>query len=260
MCGGELEVIPDRDLGDCMRFRAIRDAVQFELNSYHFFRLARERATTPDQRIVLERFYEAGLEHLYELEEKYHAHLEREMVEFAAVIGFETEEDAKKAAPLINWDASLCRAIVYLQGPAKLMPWTSSKSGINAGHPVFQRLRPTLIELLSHFTKLSRRLKNDWDEKVTPHATGRIEVITAADIAPGKRLNLPTLPRGNKQQVEHLKAQNKTVLKDAPWTLGLIEAIAAVDVIKRQRLDTKNRIHLGRADGPQLSPTIMVPD
>jgi hypothetical protein len=180
--------------------------------------------------------------------------------EFAAVIGFETEEDAKKAAPLINWDASLCRAIVYLQGPAKLMPWTSSKSGINAGHPVFQRLRPTLIELVSHFTKLSRRLKNDWDEKVTPHATGRIEVITAADIAPGKRLNLPTLPRGNKQQVEHLKAQNKTVLKDAPWTLGLIEAIAAVDVIKRQRLDTKNRIHLGRADGPQLSPTIMVPD
>jgi hypothetical protein len=113
---------------------------------------------------------------------------------------------------------------------------------------------------VSHFTKLSRRLKNDWDEKVTPHATGRIEVITAADIAPGKRLNLPTLPRGNKQQVEHLKAQNKTVLKDAPWTLGLIEAIAAVDVIKRQRLDTKNRIHLGRADGPQLSPTIMVPD
>ncbi len=84
MCGGELEVIPDRDLGDCMRFHAIRDAVQFELNSFHFFKLARERATTPEQRIVLEGFYEAGLDHLYELEEKYHAHLDREMVEFAS--------------------------------------------------------------------------------------------------------------------------------------------------------------------------------
>ena len=32
LCGGELEVIPGRDLGDSMRFRAIRDAVQFELD------------------------------------------------------------------------------------------------------------------------------------------------------------------------------------------------------------------------------------
>src|ERR1039458_10513336 len=36
MCGGELELIPGRDLGDSMRFRAIRDAVQFELDSFHF--------------------------------------------------------------------------------------------------------------------------------------------------------------------------------------------------------------------------------
>jgi hypothetical protein len=77
-------VIADRDLGDCMRFQAIHDAVQFELNSYHFFKLARDRAATPERRLVLEHFYEAGLEHLYELEEKYHARLEREMVEFAS--------------------------------------------------------------------------------------------------------------------------------------------------------------------------------
>jgi glutamate synthase (NADPH/NADH) small chain len=84
MCGGELTVIPDRDLGDCMRFHAIRDAMQFGLNSFHFFKLARERATTPEQCIVLEHLYEAGLDHVYELEEKYHAHLDWEMVEFAS--------------------------------------------------------------------------------------------------------------------------------------------------------------------------------
>jgi len=84
LCGGELEVIPDRQLGDSMRFQAIRDAVQFELNSFHFYKLARDRAANADQRAVLERLYEAELDHLHELEEKYHAHLDREVVELSA--------------------------------------------------------------------------------------------------------------------------------------------------------------------------------
>ncbi len=83
LCGGELEVIPGRDLGDSMRFRAIRDAVQFELNSFHFYKLARDKAANPEQRAVLERLYEAELDHLHELEEKYHAHLDREVVELS---------------------------------------------------------------------------------------------------------------------------------------------------------------------------------
>ena len=84
MCGGHLEVIPDRDLGDSMRFRAIRDAVQFELNSFHFYKLARDKAGSPEQRAVLERLYEAELDHLHELEEKYHAHLDRSVVELSS--------------------------------------------------------------------------------------------------------------------------------------------------------------------------------
>ena len=84
MCGGALEVIEGRELGDSMRFRAIREAVEFELNSFHFYKLARERAQSPEQRAVLERLYEAELDHLHELEEKYHAHLDRETVELSA--------------------------------------------------------------------------------------------------------------------------------------------------------------------------------
>jgi len=76
-------VIQGRELGDSMRFRAIRDAVQFELDSFHFYKLARERARTPEQKAVLERLYEAELDHLHELEEKYHAHLDRETVELS---------------------------------------------------------------------------------------------------------------------------------------------------------------------------------
>jgi len=84
LCGGPLEVIEGRNLGDSMRFRAIRDAVQFELNSFHFYKLARDKAQSPEQRAVLERLYEAELDHLHELEEKYHAHLDRETVELSA--------------------------------------------------------------------------------------------------------------------------------------------------------------------------------
>jgi rubrerythrin len=84
LCGGELEVIEGRELGDSMRFQAIRDAVQFELNSFHFYKLARDHAKTPEQKAVLERLYEAELDHLHELEEKYHAHLDRETVELSA--------------------------------------------------------------------------------------------------------------------------------------------------------------------------------
>ena len=72
-------------------------------------------------------------------------------------------------------DASLCRAIVDLQGPAKLMPWNSTKSGINPSDVVFRQIRPALIQLVSHFSSLSRRLKNEWSSTVTPHISGVIE-------------------------------------------------------------------------------------
>jgi rubrerythrin len=66
-----------------MRFQAIREAVQFELDSFHFYKLARELAHDPVRRQVLERLYEAELDHLHELEEKYHAHLDRAVIDLA---------------------------------------------------------------------------------------------------------------------------------------------------------------------------------
>lgn len=83
LCGGDLEVVEGRDLGDSMRFRAIRDAVQFELDSFHFYKLARDRTADPLRRQVLERLYEAELDHLHELEEKYHAHLDGAVIDLA---------------------------------------------------------------------------------------------------------------------------------------------------------------------------------
>jgi rubrerythrin len=73
---GDSAVVESRELGDPMRLRAIRDAVQFELNAFYFYKLAREKATNPQHKLVLERLYEAELDHLHELNEKYHAHMD----------------------------------------------------------------------------------------------------------------------------------------------------------------------------------------
>ena len=53
---------------------------------------------------------------------------------------------------------------------------------------------------------------------------------------------LPPLPRVQKSHAEQLKARNKTQIEEKPWTLGLVEAMSAVDLISRQGLSTGNRI------------------
>jgi hypothetical protein len=140
-------------------------------------------------------------------------------------------------------DASLCRAIVRLNGPAKLMPWNSSKTGINYSHTCFVQLRPTLIQLVSHFSSLSRRLKDDWDGRVFRHTIGKVQLMQAEQAGVGKKLVLPVLPRVQKRHHEQLRAQNKEVIAAKPWTLGLLEAVAAVDLIARQRLETSTSTH-----------------
>jgi rubrerythrin len=93
LCGGELEIVKDRDLGDPMRLQAVREALQLELNAFHFYKLARERATNPQVRQVLEQLYEGELDHLHELEAKYHAHLDPAVIDLS--------EDAEKL--LSDW-------------------------------------------------------------------------------------------------------------------------------------------------------------
>jgi rubrerythrin len=76
MCGGHLVVIAGREFDDPMKVRPIRDAVQFELNTYHFYRLALRRATEPSQRAVLEQLCHHEVDHLHNLQEIYHTHLD----------------------------------------------------------------------------------------------------------------------------------------------------------------------------------------
>jgi hypothetical protein len=141
-------------------------------------------------------------------------------------------------------DSSMSRTIVRLQGPAKGMPWTSNKTGINFDHPIFRHASKTIIDLTSHFTRLSRRFKDDWANNVVKYDEGNIEIQRADQITPAGRLILPGLPKERRPKGARNKAANRQQIDRQPWTVGLVVALDVIDVIERQNLDTKNRFAL----------------
>ena len=58
-----------------------------------------------------------------------------------------------------------------------------------------------------------------------PHRAGKVQPIVEGELARGKRLNLPALPKVNENQVEKLKSRNRKQLREQPWTLGLLEEL-----------------------------------
>lgn len=80
LCGGRLLVIRGHEFDDPMKVKPIRDAVQFELNAYHFYRLALPRVTDPTLRAIFEQLYEHEVDHLHTLQERYHTHLSEEVL------------------------------------------------------------------------------------------------------------------------------------------------------------------------------------
>jgi hypothetical protein len=148
------------------------------------------------------------------------------------------------AAGIPHPDASLARAIVGFHGSAKLMPWNSTKTAINFNKPAFTALLHILHPIVGDFSSLSRRLKGDWDEQVFKFAQGEIKHLEIDDVEGVRRSFLPTLPRVRKKPIERLKENNKLVIADRPWVVGLLESLAAQELISRQRLETRNRIAL----------------
>lgn len=142
-------------------------------------------------------------------------------------------------------DASLCRVIVWLEGNAELMPWNSSKSDVNIAHPSFQQLRLNVIALATYFSKLSRRLKKRWDDDVFPYHAGSMETVDPEQVAKGHKLILPDLPRVRRiGYLEELRQLNANKMNAIPATVGLVDAMGMVDVLTRQKLETRNRAAL----------------
>lgn len=143
-------------------------------------------------------------------------------------------------------DASLARVLIEFHGPAELMPWNSSKSGINFSHPAFLAIRKRIIDFMSYYTQVSRRLKTDWGTDVFKYKSGVMTKMDPSEGSSPKKKVLPKLPSTRQPtRIEVLKDRNAKALRDMPWTLGLVEAMGMVDIIGRHtKFETKNRAAL----------------
>ncbi len=76
LCGGENERVQDYSGASPDQVAIVNEAVQYELDMYQFYRIARQRTSSDDLRAVLEQLYHMEEDHLAELEQKYHIHLD----------------------------------------------------------------------------------------------------------------------------------------------------------------------------------------
>jgi hypothetical protein len=137
---------------------------------------------------------------------------------------------------------SLTRVIISLKGEAQLMPWNSSKSALSADHRVFVALRSWLVQVVKDYASLSRRLEGNWEEKVFPFTNGKIVQEKNVDFQTVRRSYLPELPKSKVRYAEKIKQVNKQLGLKKPWTVGLYESIAAVELILKQKFEQRNRI------------------
>ena len=74
LCGGENELIEGYSGASPDLVAIVQEAVQFEVDMYHFYRLALQKTNDETLKSVLESLYQKEQDHLSELEEKYHLH------------------------------------------------------------------------------------------------------------------------------------------------------------------------------------------
>jgi len=79
LCGGENELVRGYSGEHPELVAIVSEAVRYEVDMYHFYRMALARATDPVLRAVFEELYHKEEDHLAELEEKYHLHFSPEL-------------------------------------------------------------------------------------------------------------------------------------------------------------------------------------
>jgi glutamate synthase (NADPH/NADH) small chain len=79
LCGGENEVVGGFAGAHPDQVAIVREAVQYEVDMYQFYRIAKQRTSNAELQAVLEELYHKEEDHLEELETKYHIHFDRQL-------------------------------------------------------------------------------------------------------------------------------------------------------------------------------------
>jgi rubrerythrin len=132
LCGGEDQVVEGHQVNEPGLTAIVKEAVQYELDMYHFYRIAMQRTTDQGLRAILEELYRKEEDHLAELEEKYHAHLDPDLLtptgtqnEVMANWLFEGMSFEEKDHPLQIYDKAIAlerRTRDYFKANAEELP------------------------------------------------------------------------------------------------------------------------------------------
>ena len=96
LCGGEIETVQAYDAENKELAQAVETALQYEVNMLQFYRLGRTRAKDDRQRELFDDMAKMEREHIDELQQKYHVHLDPRILDMV----FDAEEQLKPLAAL----------------------------------------------------------------------------------------------------------------------------------------------------------------
>lgn len=139
---------------------------------------------------------------------------------------------------------SLARVIIEINGPAKLMPWNSSKSGIDTKHKLFLLTRNSIIETIKHYASASRSLFPQREVMIKPYIEGALKVQNLESVSEIVSSKLPPIPKIEKKTSEKIKSLNAVLANSEPWVIGTYETIMISEHLKIKNYETKNRIIL----------------
>jgi glutamate synthase (NADPH/NADH) small chain len=87
LCGGELKVIKSYNIEDPQALAVVEEALQLEMNSYIFYKLAEEKTANLARREIFEELKLKELDHIQTINEKYHIHLDEKELEVPKDVG-----------------------------------------------------------------------------------------------------------------------------------------------------------------------------
>ena len=87
LCGGENKVVEGYCGARTDQVAIVQEAVQYEIDMYQFYRLGMQRTSDEQLRAVLEELYHKEEDHLNELEQKYHIHLDPDLRQLPEMVG-----------------------------------------------------------------------------------------------------------------------------------------------------------------------------
>lgn len=136
---------------------------------------------------------------------------------------------------------SLTKVIVSLSGDARAMPWNSSKSDVDVKHPVFRAVQNLIIQATTDYGRISRIWMGDWERNVFPYKKGTIAPLPIASLGSTPRSFLPPPPKSRLKLIDKVKQRNRLLARQKPWTIGIYEGLVGADIMRKQKLSTRNR-------------------